>query len=154
MVHRSPYIAEALKCSRRGDEPDADQAQSSRIKLDQTQSNHKPMRQPALVDAQAGRPALLVLAGIVPAPPPLPRLHSIGGGYKAGGMASNEFKRRVPLAAWLVVVITLLLVPLKIIGYGYLPADDALRHAAKAVSGKPWSEILVMRNDFAIDQHP
>jgi len=69
-------------------------------------------------------------------------------------MASNEFKRYVPLAAWAVVIITLLLVPLKIIGYGYLPADDALRHAAKAVSGKPWPEILVMRSDFAIDPHP
>ena len=32
--------------------------------------------------------------------------------------------------------------------------DDALRHAAKAVSGKSWQEILVMRGDFAIDPSP
>ncbi len=44
----------------------------------------------------------------------------------------------------LIVALVLLAIPLKIIGYGYLPGDDALRHAAKAVSGKPWSEILVL----------
>ena len=37
---------------------------------------------------------------------------------------------------------------MKIIGYGYLPGDDALRHAAKAVSGKSWSEILVLESTF------
>jgi hypothetical protein len=45
-------------------------------------------------------------------------------------------------------------VPLKIIGYGYLPEDDALRHAAKAVSGKSWDQILVMRSDAKFDNHP
>src|SRR5271170_1380234 len=63
-------------------------------------------------------------------------------------------KRYIPLAVWVVVVLTIILVPLKIIGYGFLPMDDALRHAAKAVSGKSWQEILVMRSDFAIDPSP
>ncbi len=36
----------------------------------------------------------------------------------------------------------------KIISFGYLPTDDALRHAAKAVSGKPWSDILVLGPPF------
>ncbi len=62
--------------------------------------------------------------------------------------------RYVPLGAWVIVIITVILIPSKIISYGYLPQDDALRHAAKAVSGKPWSEILVMRSDFLIDPHP
>jgi hypothetical protein len=66
----------------------------------------------------------------------------------------SELKRYVPLAAWIVVCVTLLCVAGKIIGYGFLPADDALRHAAKAVSGKSWPEILVMRPDFAMDPHP
>jgi hypothetical protein len=66
----------------------------------------------------------------------------------------NEAKRYVPLAAWLLAITTLIFVPLKILSLGYLPADDALRHAAKAVSGKPWQEILVMRSDFHIDPHP
>src|SRR6516165_9717274 len=32
--------------------------------------------------------------------------------------------------------------------------DDALRHAAKAVSGKAWQQILVMRDDFPVDPSP
>jgi hypothetical protein len=66
----------------------------------------------------------------------------------------RAISRYVPLLIWIIVVMTLILIPAKIISYGYLPQDDALRHAAKAVSAKPWSEILVMRNDFLIDPHP
>lgn len=32
--------------------------------------------------------------------------------------------------------------------------DDALRHAAKTISGKSWQQILVMRDDFPIDPSP
>ena len=60
----------------------------------------------------------------------------------------------VPLAVWVVAIFSILLIPLKIISCGFLPMDDALRHAAKAVSGKSWQEILVMRDDFAIDPSP
>jgi hypothetical protein len=67
--------------------------------------------------------------------------------------AFDRFKRYIPLAVWVVVVLTILLIPLKIISYGYIPDDDVLRHAAKAVSGKSWSEILVMRSDFPLDFH-
>src|SRR5436190_2972593 len=63
-------------------------------------------------------------------------------------------RRYVPLIVWVIVLFTMILIPAKIISYGYLPQDDALRHAAKAVSGKPWSEILVMRSDFLMDPHP
>src|SRR5881394_2608322 len=65
--------------------------------------------------------------------------------------AFEPFRRYVPLVVWVIVVLTLLVIPLKIIGYGYLPGDDALRHAAKAVSGKPWSEILVLNDVYKID---
>ena len=51
----------------------------------------------------------------------------------------EPFRRYVPLAVWVILILTLLLIPLKIIGYGYIPPDDALRHAGKAVSGKSWS---------------
>src|SRR5579862_539829 len=68
-------------------------------------------------------------------------------------MFSDRLKRYIPLAVWVVAVLTLLLIPFKIVSYGYLPEDDALRHAAKAVSDKPWSEILVMRSDFPLDFH-
>ncbi|HEX7576419.1 MAG TPA: hypothetical protein VF430_00110 [Verrucomicrobiae bacterium] len=63
----------------------------------------------------------------------------------------EPFRRYVPLAAWAIVILLLLVIPLKVISYGYLPADDALRHAAKAVSGKSWQEILVLGPAFHFD---
>src|SRR5258708_13991553 len=69
-------------------------------------------------------------------------------------MLSQKMKRYIRLSIWSVVVFTLILIPLKIISLGFVPPDDALRHAAKAVSGKSWSQILVMRSDFVIDPSP
>ena len=69
-------------------------------------------------------------------------------------MNSHLIKRYIPLAVWIIVVFTIVVIPLKIIGYGFLPMDDALRHAARTVSGKSWQQILVMRNDFQIDPSP
>src|SRR5208283_4294956 len=60
----------------------------------------------------------------------------------------DALRRYVPLAVWALVILVILAIPLKITGYGYLPGDDALRHAAKAVSGKPWPEILVLGPAF------
>ena len=62
-------------------------------------------------------------------------------------------QRYVPLMVALLAVATILLTTMKIVSYGFLPWDDALRHAAKAVSGKPWNQILVMRPEFAIDHN-
>ena len=64
----------------------------------------------------------------------------------------ERFRRYVPLAVWALVALVIFLIPLKIIEYGYLPGDDALRHCAKAVSGKPWTDILVVGPSFKIDQ--
>jgi hypothetical protein len=61
--------------------------------------------------------------------------------------------RYVPLVVFVLTLLVLLVIPLKIIGYGYLPRDDALADAAKAVSGKPWQEILVLKSDYKIDNH-
>src|SRR5258706_4673454 len=63
----------------------------------------------------------------------------------------DPLKRYVPLAVWAIVILVILAIPLKIIGYGYLPGDDTLRHAAKAVSGKSWSEILVLNDAYKMD---
>jgi hypothetical protein len=52
--------------------------------------------------------------------------------------------------ALVVVVVT----ALRVLALGYLPYDDALRHAAKAVSGRPWSEILLLRPGFELDSNP
>ena len=63
----------------------------------------------------------------------------------------EPFRRYVPLAAWAIVILLLLIIPFKVISYGYLPTDDALRHAAYAVSGKTWPEILVLGPAFHFD---
>lgn len=68
-----------------------------------------------------------------------------------GVPASASPRARLPL---LITLLILFFIPLVIISRGYLPPDDALRHAAKAVSGKPWSEILVLRPDITMDSHP
>lgn len=60
----------------------------------------------------------------------------------------------VPRVARMLVLAAALLIPFRVLGHGYLPVDDALRHAGKAVAGKPWSEIIVMRADMPMDSHP
>ncbi len=40
------------------------------------------------------------------------------------------------------------------IGLSFFPQDDALRHVAKAISGKDWQDILVVREAFSMDSHP
>ena len=69
----------------------------------------------------------------------------------SGSSPLDAVRRYVPLAVWAIVILVVLAIPLKIIGYGFLPGDDALRHAAKAVSGKPWPDILVLGPAFKID---
>ena len=59
----------------------------------------------------------------------------------------------VPILVTILTLWIILLIPFRIIGYGYLPPDDAMRHAAKAVSGKPWAEILVLRDGYTRDSH-
>jgi len=48
----------------------------------------------------------------------------------------------------------LFIIPLKIIAQGFLPIDDALRHAAKVISGHNWNEILLLSDKFKMDSHP
>jgi len=60
-------------------------------------------------------------------------------------------RRYLPLAVWVIVLMTLLLIPLRIIQYGYIPPDDALRAAGKAVSGKSWQQILVVDDAYKMD---
>jgi len=60
----------------------------------------------------------------------------------------------VRIGIWLFVTAILVALPWHILSHGYLPPDDALRHAAKAVSGKSWPQILVMRPDITIDTNP
>lgn len=56
------------------------------------------------------------------------------------------------VAFWIIVWVVASM-PFRIIGYGFLPPDDALRHSAKVVSEKNWNEILVLRDETKMDAH-
>jgi len=62
-----------------------------------------------------------------------------------------------PRLVFIVVTCTfisvLFLIVSMIISYGYMPLDDVMRHTAKAVSGKSWEEILVLRPEITMDIH-
>lgn len=65
----------------------------------------------------------------------------------------TDFARVARMAALGAVVLALVLVPVRALQQGWLPQDDARRHAAKAVSGKAWDEVLVLRPGAGVDQH-
>jgi hypothetical protein len=67
--------------------------------------------------------------------------------------SSGGVQRYVPLLVWIIAISVVILVPFKIVSLGYMPYDDALRHSAKAVSGKPWSEILVLGDNYKVDHN-
>jgi hypothetical protein len=67
---------------------------------------------------------------------------------------SQDAENAIPRVARVLVLAAALLIPFRILGHGFLPGDDALRHAGKVVSGREWSEILVLRPDMPIDSHP
>lgn len=71
-------------------------------------------------------------------------------------MIPERFKEfnSVPVIALCIYFASILLIPFKIISYGYLPFDDALGRAAQVFSGKDWSQILVLRNGVTMDFHP
>ena len=66
----------------------------------------------------------------------------------------TTLQRYIPLACWIAVLLTALLICLKIIGYGYLPPGDARRHVAKPFADKPYSQIVIMRPEYVIDHSP
>ncbi|MDR1010171.1 MAG: hypothetical protein LBM04_03405 [Opitutaceae bacterium] len=51
---------------------------------------------------------------------------------------------------------TVILIPIKIGGLGYLPGDDALRHAAYAVDDRAWGDVIVLNPIIHnnMDSHP
>ena len=46
----------------------------------------------------------------------------------------DSLKRYVPLAVWTIVILVVLIIPLKVIKYGYLPGDDLV--AARGQGGE------------------
>jgi hypothetical protein len=64
------------------------------------------------------------------------------------------WRRLAPRAVWILAALFAVLIPLQILQLGYRPSDDALRHVAKALSGKTWPEILVVQEGYGGDEHP
>jgi hypothetical protein len=67
---------------------------------------------------------------------------------------STAFRRCIPLACWIAVLLTALFICLKILGYGFMPSGDARRHVAKPFAGKPYSQIVIMRPEYVVDHNP
>lgn len=63
-------------------------------------------------------------------------------------------KKILPAAIILIAIWSIVLISFQIVGYGFLPPDDAMRHSAKVISGKDWSQILVLRNEIKMDSYP
>lgn len=63
----------------------------------------------------------------------------------------GRLRTYVPLLVWAAAIATLILIPLKIVGYGFVPVTDAMRYAAKAIAQKPWSDILVLRPNAPVN---
>ncbi len=62
-------------------------------------------------------------------------------------------RRIIPSCVLLCALAAVLLSGLHIVGQGYRPPDDALRHCAKAVSGRAWSDVLVLAPGYTFDHH-
>jgi hypothetical protein len=70
-----------------------------------------------------------------------------------GDQGTEFFTRNARHILWLLVIVVIILAPLLLLAQGYLPLDDCLRHAAKAVDGRPWSDVLVLRPGILVDPH-
>lgn len=65
----------------------------------------------------------------------------------------QRLRDRVPLAVLCLSLCALLLVPLTIIGTGYLPFDDVLTNVAKAVGDTSWDSVVLLRPNVSLDLH-
>jgi hypothetical protein len=59
----------------------------------------------------------------------------------------------MPFIVLCISLLSLVLMIFIVDGQGYVPHDDCLRHCAKALSGKSWSEILILRPDYTSDHN-
>ena len=68
----------------------------------------------------------------------------------------RSFEKRLPLLVAGILFAGLAFIPFLLAADGFTPRDDVLRHAAKVISGKDWSDILVYREGIyrGQDSHP
>lgn len=65
-----------------------------------------------------------------------------------------SYHNLIPILAFLIAIWVILLIPFQVVGYGFMPPDDANRHSAKVISGKDWGQILVLRDEIKVDSYP
>lgn len=65
----------------------------------------------------------------------------------------SPWSRYVPLLIWLIAAVSVLFIPMGIVGQGFIPPDDAMRHVGKVLSGKDWKDIMVLRPGVDIDHN-
>jgi hypothetical protein len=67
----------------------------------------------------------------------------------------KDFKkpRYVLILVACIFTAVILLISFRVISYGFIPSDDAMRHVAKVISGKDWAEVLILRPDITMDSH-
>ena len=61
------------------------------------------------------------------------------------GVLPARLARYVPLVAALIAVVAIIAVPLAVTSRGFAPEDDLLRDVAKAVSGRAWGDVMLLR---------
>jgi hypothetical protein len=79
-------------------------------------------------------------------------LENVKSGTADASSPGSSLRLRAMLS-FIALVAAIILLPARIGSKGFMPPDDALRHAAKAVSGKSWDRILVLRDDLSTDMH-
>ncbi|HZV34630.1 MAG TPA: hypothetical protein VFB72_08675 [Verrucomicrobiae bacterium] len=84
----------------------------------------------------------------------IPETQELRAASKPTPIAEPPFARYIPLALWMITIAVLLLIPLKILSLGYLPAGDARRHIAKVFTDKPYKEIIAFNSYYMTDQSP
>lgn len=62
-------------------------------------------------------------------------------------------EKKSKLLSLLIISIVFLIIPMKIIQYGWLPSDDARRHVAFSTLDCKWSDILVIDKKFDTDHN-
>jgi hypothetical protein len=62
-------------------------------------------------------------------------------------------QKYIPHIVLVLCLWTLVVFIFNVNGQGYVPFDDCLRHCAKVISGKPWTEILVLRPEYYSDHN-
>ena len=63
-------------------------------------------------------------------------------------------EKKSKLLSLLIISVIFLIIPMKIMQYGWIPSDDALRHTAFSTVDRQWSDVLVIKEGLESDHNP